>query len=271
MKKLLIFIVMLAYSTTAAQTEPKKEARLLYYDGTEYVVTDFSFFTNHIPISGTYFKHTKDLYRPLIVKTGKFWREIKENDIAKIRLELEPSKKGLKTQIELKNGKTISGIAPLDIHETWETGQHFFIQGKTSKFGQPATFKTDLDEIALVETIKEPINQIKIKTKKGEEKTAESVSFGVRGEMPYARISQYTMGHKIEIKSDGVELSLPLIDVKSFAFDEKGQIKILTKSGETGKISFLFVSKIFGRLENGDIIFDSISSTKGAKIKLIEF
>jgi len=271
MKRLLILIIMLAFSTAIAHAKSTEEVRLLYYDNTEYLVTDFAFFSNHIAVEGMYFRGTKDQARPLIVKTGNFWQEIVGKEIAKIRLNIDSSKKNLKTEIELKNGKTISGIAALNVEETWETGHYFWIQGTTTKFGQDAKFKINLKEIVLVETIKESGDQIKIKTKNGEEKMAKSIDFGVHGEMPYSNISHYTLDGKVELKSEGVLLSMPLKDVKSFSFDEKGNIKMLTKAGETGKITFSYATKIFGRLNNGDILFHSISSSKGTKLKLIEF
>jgi hypothetical protein len=271
MKRVLITIWVVAFWFTPILGRPADDVRLTYDDGTVYLVSDFSFYTPHHEVSGVYFKNTTDNLQPLLVNTGKLWHEVKGEDAVAIRLEPDASKKALKARIEIKGGQTISGTVPLELSETWESGDYFWIEGTTTKFGNPAKFKISLYDIVLVEALKDSPKHTSIKTNKGEEKTAQTVEFGLYGNMPYSYPSSFGLSDAVNLKSEGMDISMPLKDVLSFTFDEKRNVTMMSKDGETGKISFVGVERIYGRLKTGEILFDSISPQDGAKIKSIEF
>jgi len=274
MKRVLITMLVVACWCTAVfagTSEEVRFVRLSYYDGTEYLVSNFVFYSSHMGVTGSYFKSTKDKVQPLLVNTGKLWYEVEGEDVLTIRLEPDTSGNSLKAYIELKGGRTLSGNVPRSVSQTWESGDYFWIQGITTKFGKPASFKVKVGDIVLVETLKDPPKQFTIKTKQGEDMTVQAVKFGLYGNMPYSRPFTFGLSSSVKLKSEGLDVNIPLEDILSFTFDEKGKITMMMKNGDTGTVSFVDVRRIYGRLKTGEILFDSISSPEGAKIKSIEF
>jgi len=221
MKKILLTLTaVLCLCTAVLAGSSDHQVRLLYYDGSEYLVSDFSFYSDHYGVEGMYFKSTKDNTEPLLVKSGKLWHEVQGKDVTKIRLEAITNTDSLKALVVLKGGRTISGIVPTNLKETWKSGDFFWVEGTTTKFGKPAKFKVHLDDIALIESLDGSPKRFSIKTKKGEEKTASAIEFGLYGSMPYSSPGSWSLDNSIELKSDGLKVEIPLKDILSFAFDE---------------------------------------------------
>jgi len=271
MKRLLITILVVACWFTFVFAGSSDKVRLSYYDGAEYLVSDFRFYSDHEEVQGAYIKGTWDVVIPLLVNTGILWQEVKGEAVTKIRLEPHTNKNSFKAYVELKGGHTVSGTVPFAVSDTWHSGDYFWIKGETTKFGKNAKFRVKLNDIALVETLQGSLKQFNIKTKKGEDKTVKAIEFGLYVNAPYPYPSSFGLSDSVELKSEGLDVNVPLRDILSFTFDENAKISMMMKDGETGTVSFVDVKRIYGRLKTGEILFHSISFPERAKIKLIEF
>lgn len=272
MRSAVIAILAVACWCTVVFAGTSEKVRISYHDGTEYIVSNFAFYTDHQSVHGFYIASTTDSFQPLLVKTEKkLWQEVKGEDVATLRLEGDANKGVIEAHIELKGGQTVRGVVPLRVTETWDSGEYFWIKGITTKFGKPASFKWRLGEVALIKTVKGSSKSFSFKNVKGDEKNAEAVEFGKYGSMPYSRPDILGFNRSLELESEGLKVNVPLKEILSFTFNEKGTITLLMKNGETGRVQFTDPMRIYGQLKTGEILFDGIQKPQGARIKSIEF
>jgi hypothetical protein len=88
--------------------------------------------------------------------------------------------------------------------------------------------------------------------------------------MPYSSPSRIRLDESIDLNADGAKVTVPLKDVLRIAFDQGGQGTLTMKNGEAGKIAFIDVSRLYGRLRSGEIVFHEIPEGAGLKLKTID-
>lgn len=261
-----LFLLFSVSAGSAAEPD-SPEVRLYYDNDTEYLVTDFEFLTWHEPVRGIYVENSKE--KPgLPVQGDRLWREITGDEIKTIQLNVIPGKKRAAVKIELMSGQPLVGTVPFEARETWKDGDRFWVRFGTTKFGQPATYTIKLDEITSIDTATAPTRVFTIKTKEGREFQTPTLMFGLSDSDP--RPSRVGVDGSIAIKADGADLRVSLKDVRRFIFEQNGEITMTMKNGETGQIELLRVSRVYGKLNSGDVVFHDIAGKQRPKLRAID-
>ena len=251
---------------------------IAYKDGKTYTVKNFSFYTHHISPSGMYFKSSWKTKTGLIVKTGRIWKLVQSNDIKSLKMERVDKKQFLNAQLTLKNDETLKGEVPTKLHNTWYSGKYFWVEGAVKVFGKTGKFKKEFGNVNKLESIENEADKFKLnyfeyrnKKKIDSEKVIENIDFGFSGSNPVSRPSIYGMKKSLPISSEGVDVDIPLVEIKTIEFGEN-DIKLTLKNGDTGYITFRNnIKRIYGEIKPGEILFDNILPLKNSKIKSMEF
>jgi hypothetical protein len=266
----LVFIGLFFFSDFVVADQQKKVI-ITYQDASELKVTNFQFFTSHIPVQGFYMKSISDRATELLLKTDRLWKMISPKEIKLIKMELDSKKRFFNTELELKNGEKLRGTSPIKFEETWKSGTYFYVIGTIKIFGKEGKWKKSLYDIQKIESRKEN-NTFIVKLKNGEEKVVKTIAFGIHAEMPYASPNITGMANPLRIKSEGVEVDIPLKEIDNLEFHKDKKIRMIMKNGETGYISFRDkITRIYGTISKTEVLFDEIYSPEGFNIKSIKF
>jgi hypothetical protein len=168
--------------------------------------------------------------------------------------------------------RSVQGELPLRASQTWEDGYTFWFGGTIKKFGQAGDYRvTNLIGLRKVEMIEKGSNKFKFLFRSGEQKTVENLRYGIYDYAPYNRAGfiRFPSG-RLELRSDGVDVVVPLSRMKSLIFRDKRVAILEIKDGDSGEVSLLEVIGIYGKLPDGHILFDWLYRKNGSRIVKIE-
>ncbi|NIM16156.1 MAG: hypothetical protein GTO45_29485 [Candidatus Aminicenantes bacterium] len=243
------------------------QATITMADGKVYEVADFAFYSKHRSFEGGFYTPRSGSTKWfLYLKQGPIWEKI---DFARVKsLTISKSSRvgWLKIDLVQLDGTKLKGLHPFYAYKNlWHKHGVVYLIGKAEVLGRPGNFKCQLAGVLSLEKLDagekdapptfKVIHNIKEKnetiiTNPGFKLTWKKVTptyldvYKLKTNMPVTV-------NNTEIKIKPGEIETVTVPQKSSAF-----FTVKMKQGETVKIKL--PPRVFGKLENGDILFTDI-------------
>lgn len=245
------------------------EATIILPDGQALEVADFRFYGQH-ERPNFYARGQTYHWSPggLMVARGNYWEIIQIDKIQKLLCSRESKRPvWLMANITLTSGETITGKISKYPSDTWISGDWFQVRGKAIVLGAEGDFLTHIAAVKSLARSADKTNLYLLEDTEGKTTTLRNVSFWAYGPERHHVVSSYSYkgNSPIRVKVGKTEVSLKLKDIDNLVF-LKGKVKIKMKSGEEAVGTLSSITRVYARLNTGQIFFRDLS--KGGKLNL---
>jgi hypothetical protein len=239
------------------------QAAITMANGKVYEVADFAFYSNHRRFSGAMYYPTSGTIKwPLYLKQGPTWKKF---DFARVKSLTTAKRKYysdmIPTDLLTTDNKKFRGLLPIDAFDKlWYKQGFVHLTGTSEVLGRSGVFKTPIDYVSSFERLDAAEGQPKFKIIHGRKEKKESIIT-----TPQLKIIQtkttpkyldvYKLKTTIPVTVNNTEIKIKPGEIESVTVPRRSNepFTVKMRQGETAKMKL--PPKIFGKLENGDILF----------------
>jgi hypothetical protein len=233
-------------------------------DGKVYEVANFAFYSNHRNFKGGFYTpRSGSIKWFLYLKQGPIWKKF---DFAKVKsITLSKSKiyNWIKIYLVRLDGTKLQGLHPIYSYKnSWHKHGHVYLTGKAEVLGRIGNFKCKIEEVLSFEKLDADVADAppKFKIIYNRKEKNETTITNPKFKLTWERVTPtymdlYRLKTDMPVTVKNTKIKIKPGEIESITVPKKSYslFSVKMKQGETVKIKL--PPRIFGKLENGDILF----------------
>jgi hypothetical protein len=243
------------------------QAEITLADGKVHEVADFAFYSNHRNFKGGFYTPKSGSIKWfLYLKQGPIWKKI---DLVKVK-SLTISKTNrvgwLKIDLARLDGTKLKGLHPFYAYKNlWHKHGEVYLMGKAEVLGRVGNFKSKIASVLSFEKLAADEKEAPLKFKiihNIKEKIQTTVT-NPELKLTWKRVTPtyldvYKLKSNMPVTINKTEIKIKPGEIESITVPRKSYslYTVKMKKGETVKIKL--PPRVFGKLENGNILFTDI-------------
>ena len=243
------------------------QAEVTMADGKVYEVADFAFYSNHRNFKGGFYTPSSgSLKWFLYLKQGPIWKKF---DFAKVK-SLTISKTNrvgwLKIDLVQLDGTKLQGLHPFYSYKNiWYKHGQVYLMGKAEVLGRVGNFKCQLASVLSFEKLAADVKEAPLKFKiiHNIKEKIQTIITNPEFKLTWKKVTPtyldvYKLKSNLPVTINKTEIKIKTGEIESITVPRKSYslFTVKMKKGETVKIKL--PPRVFGKLENGDILFTDI-------------
>jgi hypothetical protein len=238
------------------------QATITTADGKVYEVADFGFFSNHRSFSGGYYYPKSGTIKwPLYLKQGPTWKKIDFAKVKSMTFSKSKSYKWLQIHVVFIDGNTLQGLHPFKAFGyLWVKQGSINLTGKSEVLGKTGPFKCTIGNIFSIDRLDPGEGPAKFKITHDKKEKKETIITEPQFKRIWKKTTPkyldiYRLKSNMPITVNNTEIKIKPEEIESIIMPEKSSElpTVKMKTGET--VKFELPPRVFGKLENGDILF----------------
>ena len=238
------------------------QAAITTADGKVYEVADFGFYSNHRSFSGgMYYPTSGTIKWPLYLKQGPTWEKIDFAKVKSMTFSKSKSYKWLQIHLVFIDGNKLQGLHPFKAFgHLWIKQGGINLTGKSEVLGKTGSFKCSIGGIFSIERLDPGEGPAKFKITHDKKEKKETIITGPQFKITWKKTTPkyldiYRLKSNMPITVNNTEIRIKPGEIESITVPQKSSAlpTVKMKTGET--VKFELPPRIFGKLENGDILF----------------
>jgi len=240
------------------------QATITMADGTVYEVADFAFYSKHRDFGGGFYTPSSGSTKWfLYLKQGPIWKKF---DFAKVKsLTISKSNRvgWLKIDLVQLDGTKLQGLHPFYAYKNlWYKHGVVYLIGKAEVLGRVGNFKCQIAGVLSFEKLDADVKEAPLKfkiihnRKEKNETTITNPEFKLTWKkVRPTYLDVYKFKANMPITINNTKIKIKPGEIESITVPQKSYLlyTVKMKKGETVKVKL--PPRIFGELENGDILF----------------
>lgn len=248
------------------------QATITMADGKVYEVADFAFYSRHRDFKGgMYYPKSGKLNWFLYLKQGPIWKTFDFTKVKSITISKSSRYDWLNIRVVMPDGSTLQGTHPLYSYKnTWHKHGHVYLEGKATVLGRTGDFKCKIEEVFSFERLDEGAAEEspKFKITHNKKEKIQTVITNPQFKLIWERVTPtyldvYKLKTDMPVTVNNTKIKIKPQEMESITV-HKGRNTLCTvkmKKGDTVKVQL--PPRVFGKLENGDILYTYIIGITG--------
>jgi hypothetical protein len=255
------------------------QAEITTADGKVYEVADFAFYSKHRSFGGGFYTPSSGSIKWfLYLKQGPIWKKFDFTKVKSITFSKSKISNWLKINLVRLDDTKLQGLHPIYSYKnSWHKHGHVYLTGKAEVLGRIGNFKCKIEEVISFEKldadVKEAPPKFKIiyNRKEKNETTITNPEFKLTWKkVTPTYLDVYKLKSNMPVTVKNTIIKIKPGEIESITVPQKSSslFTVKMKTGET--VKFELPPRVFGKLENGDILFTDIFEKGKPAVKEIQ-
>ena len=247
-------------------------------DGTALDVADFSFYSETRGFGGGFYTPVSGLEDwPLTVIDRHVWKRLSFERVQTVELSERNDWDWLTGRISLVDGTRVAGTLPRVGGVTWLGHGTFYLLGQSQALGRTGQFRCELPNVVRIERLGQGGGPITVRVSYKEQPDSPQLTADVtdpRLELSWDNdtpndMDVYAIDNDMPVKVRNTEVQVKPKEIDSIvpAPGQAGKFDIKLKNGEAVRTEL--PARVYGKLQNGDILFMALSEDDRPTFKTI--
>jgi len=243
------------------------QAAITLSDGKVYEVADFAFYSKHRNFGGGFYTPSSGSTKWfLYLKQGPIWKKFDFSKVKSLTLSKSKISNWLKIDLVRLDDTKLQGLHPIYSYKnSWHKHGHVYLTGEAEVLGRVGNFKCKIEDVLIFEKLDVDVTDAtpKFKIIHNRKEKNETTMTKPEFKLIWKKVTPtyldiYKLKSNMPVTVNNTEIKIKPGEIDSIIVPQKSSsmFTVKMKKGETVKIKL--PPRVFGKLENGDILFTYI-------------